>query len=83
MIGDAFGGPGVSLVAVTPSDATDLTGARALYVGTTGNLSLKTIHGASNAAAVTMSNIPAGSIIPIQVTRVMAATTASDIVAIY
>lgn len=83
-IGDAFGGPGTSLVSVTPSDSTDLTGARAIYVGGTGDVALKTIHGASNSAAVTLAAVPVGTIIPIQITRVMSTgTTATNIVAIY
>lgn len=75
-----FSEPGVKLVAVTPSDSTNLTGARALYVGGTGNLALRAVNDSST---VTLESVPAGSIIPVRVSRVMAATTATAIVAIY
>jgi len=80
-IGGSFGEPGTKLAAVTASDATDLTGARALYVGGAGDLALRCIH--SPETTVTLVGVPVGSIIPVQVTRVMAASTATNIVAIY
>lgn len=80
-IGGDFGAPATKLAAVTPSDSTDLTGARALYVGGGGDLALRAIHSAS--ATVTLTAVPGGTIIPVQVTRVMAATTATGIVALY
>lgn len=67
------------LAAVTPSDATDLTGARAIWVGGAGNLVLK---GVDDSAAVTLV-VPAGVLIPVFAARVMAATTATGIVALY
>ena len=73
--------PGDRLVAVTPSDSTNLTGCRGVYVGTAGNVALRAIHDSS---AVTFTAVPAGTILPIRIDRVMATnTTASDIVAIY
>lgn len=83
-IGGDFSAPATTVVAVTPSDSTDLTGARAFYVGTAGDVAIKTIHGASNTTAVTLSSVPAGAIVPIQVTRIMSTnTTASNIIALY
>ena len=76
----AYSDPAYRLEAVTPSDSTDLTGARALYVGTAGNLLVR-LPGAPT-TTVTLANVQAGTFIPIRVTRVMAATTASDIVAV-
>jgi hypothetical protein len=67
------------LAAVTPSDSTDLTGARAIWVGAAGNLVLK---GVDDSSAVTLV-VPAGVLIPVFVARVMAATTATSIVALY
>lgn len=67
------------LAAVTPSDSTDLTGARAVWVGAAGNLVLK---GVDDSSAVTLV-VPAGVLIPVFVARVMAATTATSIVALY
>jgi len=68
------------LVAVTPSDTTDLTNCRALWVGGTGNLSIKCVD---DSAAVTIAVPNAGILLPLFVSRVMAATTATSIVALY
>jgi hypothetical protein len=66
-------------VAVTPSDATVLPMTRALYVGSTGNVAVEDING-----TVTYVSVQAGSILPVQVSRVLATnTTASSIVALY
>jgi len=67
------------LAAVTPSDSTDLTGVRAIWVGAAGNLVLK---GVDDSSAVTLV-VPAGVLIPVFVARVMAATTATSLVALY
>lgn len=76
-----YSDPGDRLVAVTPSDATDLTGARAVYVGGTGNVALMAI---GDSSAVTFTAVPVGAILPVRVSRVMATnTTATSIVAIY
>jgi len=76
-----YSDPGTGVVAVTPSDATDLTGARALYVGGTGDVAVRCIF--TSTSTVTFVAVPAGTILPLRVTRVMAATTATSIVAIY
>lgn len=68
--------------AVTASDSTELPCTRALYVGTGGNVSVIMGDG-QNGSAVTFSNVPTGVILPIQVVKVMAATTASNILALY
>ena len=63
-------------VAVTPSDTVQV-GYHGLYVGTTGDLALKGTSG----TAFTLVAVPAGTIIPIVVNRVMATnTTATNIV---
>jgi hypothetical protein len=67
--------------AVTASDDTDLTGVRALYIGTAGTLVVRLIDDPST--TVTFGAVTAGSLIPLQVTRVMAATGATNIVALY
>jgi hypothetical protein len=66
-------------VAVTASDATDLTATctKGLWVGTGGNLSVKL---AGDSAATTWKNVPAGTYVPGAYSRVMAATTAADVV---
>jgi hypothetical protein len=68
------------LATVTPSDSTDLTGVRALWVGGTGNLSIKCVD---DSAAVTIAIPNAGVLLPLFVSRVIAATTATSIVALY
>lgn len=68
------------VAAVTPSDSTDLTGARAVWVGATGNLVVKCVDDSS---AVTIVIPSAGVLLPLFLSRVMAATTATNIVALY
>jgi hypothetical protein len=65
---------------VVASDATVFPVCRGLYVGTTGNL---TVRMASTQATQLFSNVPVG-IFPIQVDMVLSTgTTAADIVALY
>lgn len=73
--------PAIDAAAVTTSDSTDLPlTARALYIGTGGNVNLDTISGST----VVFVNLPAGSILPLKVKRVRTtSTTASNIVALY
>jgi len=76
---------GITGVAVTPDDAVDIVGSTAntpatLYVGTAGNVDVITLGGST----LLFKNIPAGSFLPIQVTRVKdTLTTADDIVALF
>lgn len=72
---------GTKAAAVTASDSTDLTGTRALYIGTAGTLVVRLVDDPTT--TVTFGAVTAGSLIPLQVTRVMAATGATNIVAIY
>lgn len=72
-------GPAQRAADVTPSDATIL-GARALFVGTTGDLA---VVPQGQTGAVTFQNVPVG-FFPVSVAKVMSTnTTASDIVALY
>jgi hypothetical protein len=71
--------PAQRLAAVTPSDSTDLSGSRALWVGGAGNV---VVMAANDTVAVTLV-VPAGTLLPIFARRVMAATTATSIVAMY
>jgi hypothetical protein len=70
--------PGENAVAVTPSDSSPVQ-SRALYVGGAGDL---TVEMKSGNTAVFVG-VPAGTILPISVVLVKAATTATDITAIY
>lgn len=69
-------------VAVTPSDSTDLGVTKGLYVGgvTAGQLlSLEMADG----TVVSFVNPAQGAILPLRVQKVRAATTATNIVALY
>lgn len=70
--------------AVTPSDSVNFTmEARALYVGTGGNVVLVAYDQNGQKAAVTFSNVPDGTILPVRASRVNStSTTASNIVAL-
>jgi len=76
---------GTTGVVVTPSDSTDITDSNAntpatLFVGVGGNIEVITLGGST----LLLKNIPSGSFMPIQVTRVrLTNTTATDIVAIF
>jgi len=68
-------------LSVTPSDGSDLTGEPfyAVYVGTGGNLKVDMADGG---AAVTLSNVASGQLLPIMVERIYSTgTTASNIIA--
>jgi hypothetical protein len=73
-------GPSATARAVTPSDTTTLGGARALWVGGAGNLTLDFADGTTN---VVITGVPAGTLLPIAPLRVKAATTATNVVALY
>lgn len=68
------GAPGA--FAVTPSDATVIRTITGVWVGGAGNLVVEMLNGAS----ATFTAVPAGTLVPIQVRKVMAATTATNIV---
>lgn len=76
------GQPARGAAAVTPNDTTDLpTYARALFIGTAGNISVIPVNN-DDAAPVTLK--VAAGVLPVQVRRVRATgTTAADIVALY
>lgn len=74
-----YSDPAQGAGAVTP-DADLPKHCRALYVGTGGDLAVLM----SDASTVTLKAVPAGSLLPIRVRRVLSdGTTASDIVALY
>jgi len=66
-------------VALTKSDSTVIRTSRALYVGGGGNVVAKMNSG----AIVTFTAVPGGTILPIQITQLRDATTASNVVALY
>ena len=77
--------PATGAVAVTPSDSTVLA-CRALYVGGGGNVAVElggTATSPRSGTTITFTNVPSGTILPVSCYRVMAATTATSIVALY
>lgn len=71
--------PAYGAKAVTPSDSTNLSGVRALYIGVSGDVA---IMAPGSGTAVTFKSVAVG-ILPVQCRRVMATgTTATDIVAL-
>ena len=65
---------------ITPSDSTTFPMCRAIYVGTGGDLKILTTIGNT----VTWKNVPDGSIVPAQATKVFATgTDAEDLLAVY
>jgi len=69
-----------SLAVVTPSDSTQVS-CRALWIGTGGNVAIKT---SASASAVTITSVADGTLLPIAAYIVMSTnTTASNIVALY
>jgi len=73
--------PAQDAAAIVPNDATVLDPpARALWVGTAGNLTVVTRLGTE----VTFSNVPAGTLIEVSVSKVKStSTTAGSIVGMY
>jgi len=72
--------PGADAVAITPADADLGIRTRAVYVGTGGDLVVKM---AASGNIVTFPNVVAGSLLPLRVTQIRAATSASNIVAVW
>jgi hypothetical protein len=74
--------PGENAAAVTPSDDTDLSYVtRAVYVGGGGNLKVDMV---GEGTGIIYYNLPAGTCLPIRVTRVYSTgTNATYIVGIY
>ncbi len=82
-------GLGCKAFAITKSDTADQltsgiakqSNASQVYVGTTGNVA---VICAEDSSAVTFVGVPAGTILPVLVTRVMSTnTTATNMVGIY
>jgi hypothetical protein len=68
-------------VAVTPSDATDVTGIRALYIGGAGSVVVRMLNGGNT---VTLTTPAVGQLLRLPpIDRVMAATAATLLVGYY
>lgn len=75
----ALSDPAYGAVAVTPNDTTRINGVRGLYIGVTGDVTVKLDN---NATAILFKAVPVG-ILPVSAVIVMATgTTATSIVAL-
>jgi hypothetical protein len=73
-------GSAQSLAVVVKSDST-VVGCRALYVGGTGDVAILAV---GDTAAVTLSSVPAGALLPIACQKIMSTnTTATNMVAFF
>ena len=72
-------GSATSVRTVTPSDST-VVNCRALYIGVTGSVVVMCME---DNAAVTFPAVPAGTILPVACRNIMAATTATNILALF
>lgn len=73
--------PGRRLIVITPDDDNEITQTpRALYIGGTGNIAIIAID---DSEPVVFVNVPAGTVLPVSVSKVMdTSTTATFIVGI-
>lgn len=72
--------PASRAAAITPNDSA-LVGARALYIGTAGDIAIAPHR---DLDPVIFKNVPAGTILPVHAARVaLTGTTASNIVALF
>ncbi len=72
-------GSAVGAVAVTPSDSTELAPTYGVWVGGAGDLVVTMADG----SGPTTFTVADGTILPIRVVKVMAATDATNVVALY
>lgn len=78
-LGNPLSPPDASVV-VSPSDSTVLQRTKYLYIGSAGPL---VVTMAADGSVVTFPVTTSGQLFPIAVTKVMAATSASGIIALY
>jgi hypothetical protein len=71
-----FSDPATRLFAITPSDST-VVNVRALWVGGAGNIAL---IARDDTAAQTLSGVPAGTLLPVSCSKVMATNTTATLI---
>ena len=81
---DSAGAPARHVVAITPSDTTDLTDTpKGIYIGSGGDLALIAAGAPAGSPAVVFRNLPSGALLPVRTRRVAATgTTAADLLAL-
>lgn len=75
-------GPAMVGFAITPNDSTNLTTVtRAIYVGGAGDL---VVRFPGSSTSITFNDVPAGTVLPICVTRVLSTgTVATELIGLY
>jgi len=73
--------PARRAVAITKSDATIIPGTRGVYVGGAGDIAARFVGDPDT--TVTLVGVVAGTVLPIEVVQIMAATDATNLVALY
>lgn len=76
----AFSDPASKIQLITASDSTDLNGVRGISVGGSGTLAVRLVGDPDTTVTIPATAVQTGVIYPMRVTRVMAASTATDIV---
>lgn len=79
-VSDSAVAPAPNAVEVTPNDSTNYPNCRSIWVGGGGDL---VVTMAATGGEVTFAGVPAGTWLPIVVTQVKAATTATNIVIVW
>lgn len=73
-------GPSQKAVAITPSDTVGVGSPRGIYVGGAGNLAVRFL---GDTADTVFTAVPVGCVLPISPVFVRAATTATNLVALF
>lgn len=76
---DIYGAPATRGAAVTPSDTTPVD-CRAIYVGGAGDVAVQFYDGGPT---ITFTAPTVGAVLPVSAYRIMAATTATLLIALY
>lgn len=72
--------PAASAAEITPHDTDTITRCRGIFVGTGGSLSVRMADGGT---LLVFKNISSGTIVPIEVDKVLTDSTAEDLIALY
>jgi hypothetical protein len=76
--------PAANWSAVTPANADLPTNCRALWIGGAGDVVVQSEAGPSGPSnTATFAGVPAGTLLPVRALRVLPATTATNIVALW
>jgi hypothetical protein len=69
--------------AITPGSSSLAQTTRALYVGNTGNVCVQMLGYDNSNTVVTFVNVPAGTVLPVRVTKVFSNSTANNFIGMF